>query len=266
MKYSRLIGNGLLLMTLFGQTATASFLHYDNEIDFSNATAGTVMSHESFELTDKERTNLCGERCSRSERQRGSYDFGGVNVAAADSAIFRIETAAKDQGRFLSDGNYSVTAGPGGYLDRKGNGDDVQWGEVTFTFKESINALRFDLLDPSTVTGKRTALSVTTDSGSSKTIWDDMGASITEKKLAFAGFFSTKGYFRSFTLGFACEKSETSDPCATDDLVAIDNMFFGKVSVPVPEPGSFLLMFFSLLALTVSRGSSLFSFKPVGKV
>ncbi|MES9832060.1 MAG: hypothetical protein ABW139_07415 [Candidatus Thiodiazotropha sp. DIVDIV] len=226
-------------LALFSTSVWATPVLYINDTSsFETVTENLIFSHESFEQTSQQWTERCGdvspEACSPSNRYAQQLQFGQVNVATEEGEHFRLETAYKNSGDFVSDGLSSISAAPGGYQN---------WGPVTFSFDFAINAIQFDLLDVATSIGD-TVLTFTTNSGYESLLFHLPGSDDNNGRIDSISFYDPVQSFTTFTLNFDCSQA-TGSSCATDDLVGVDAMRFAAV----PEPDLRYLMFAGLLML-----------------
>ena len=230
-----------LLAISSGGSATAwatPMLFINDAQGFGAATHGLVFNSEGFELTDQQWAERCGAvdpaACAPSNRYAESMRFGQVVVSTGEGEHFRIETAYKNNGDFVSEGLSSISAAPGGYQD---------WGAVTFRFDTAVNAIQFDLLDVASSVGD-TVLTFYTDSGFQSLLFHLPGSDANEGRLDVIGFYDPTESFTAFTLGFDCSLAAGAG-CADDDLVGVDALRYAAV----PEPDLRLLMFAGLLML-----------------
>jgi hypothetical protein len=229
------VGFFSILFVSTGAIATP-MLFVNNTAGFDAVTQNLLFQEESFELSDQQWAARCGdtapEACAPSNRYAESQQFGQVLVTADDDSRFRIETAFKNSGDFVSDGLSSISAAPGGYQN---------WGPISFSFDTAINAISFDLLDLATSIGT-SALIFSTDSGYQSLLFSLTGTDDNNGRLDVISFYDPDQAFSAFTLSFDC--SLTSN-CATDDLIGVDAMRFAAV----PEPDTLILLFAGLLLL-----------------
>jgi hypothetical protein len=214
----------------------------NDKAGFTAETQSLIFQQESFELSDQQWRIRCAtkrpEACAPANRYANNMQFGRVNVSTGEADIFRIETAYKNSGDFVSDGLSSIAAAPGGYQS---------WGPVTFRFDMAINAVEFDLLDIATSIGT-SVLSLSTDRGFQSLLFALPGADENNGRQDLIALYDPDENFTAFTLSFDCNQT---DQCATDDLIGVDRLRFASV----PEPGTGVLIFggFLLLPFAVKR-------------